>query len=124
MKSIVKAIWSSGYDNLASLHPSPLVKEGLSTNPYDFSVLIAVEVGPEDGLADENHGADTFYARVCSPNRAHERHHFVFDHWDWPRIEAEIRRQFTVEGRDWEDIAKKLNEHGDWEFDNYRESIP
>lgn len=78
---------------------------------------------------DEQQGADLFYVNVLSEAAASEldagelarRKKIVVRDYSWNTVMHEVDEILRqVEGASWNEIAQKLSQKFDWEFENYR----
>lgn len=99
-------------------------------DPTHFSIFIQVFVGPAGQI-----GQETFDLTVCSPSYlaelAQEQDlvlgyaYLVALRYDYQAIEAALRalcRRAT--GHTWEQVARKLDRIGHWEFSQYDDPDP
>jgi hypothetical protein len=113
MKPIIKSIFSPDLD-----------RPSLPMNSADCSVLVEVEIGPED-----EEGADIFDFQVVTPSMLSGmlpcwgRGLLVIDEFSWSQVESCLEKLLIhCEGSTWEDISSNLNKELHWEFENYKES--
>lgn len=114
MKAKLNLIWSSDVDFLETWTP-----------PGDFSVVLRLEVGP-----DEGQGEESFDLTVCTggwlARQAREagmidgRHHLIVATFDWARIRSYIQERVDAcTGDSWDEIATQLSRFAHWEFEDY-----
>lgn len=96
------------------------------TDPADFGVGVAAQIGPAGELGEEQ-----FQFTACSPawlarqplqkGFAFVRHTLVLDQWDPALIQRAIADLCRgTEAETWSDIAIQLSRFGLWELENYR----
>ncbi len=99
--------------------------EGPPQLPGDSSncwIVVQADIGPVG-----RSGADTFTFYVCTHKRMEQilesegwqfgRHLLIVERFDWKVVEAAIRRLVEDhEEADWNALAAKLGQYGQWEF--------
>lgn len=79
--------------------------------------------------ADEQRGADLFYVNVLTEAAARQldddglarRKKIIVSECSWTTVIGEVDKILQqIEGASWSEIAQKLNQKFDWEFENYR----
>jgi hypothetical protein len=124
MKAVLQLCTSLDVDDLDAYVPA---------NANSFTFGLTMSIGP-DGYADGR--ADLFHANVSTPN-------WLADHmeatevvlgektiwvleYDWPRIRAAIQSylEAVCHGDDWLEIARKVSQIADWEFEGESRSTP
>ena len=119
MKAKLKEIYSIGLANS--------LEEFWPSDESNFGISMRLMIGPEDSA-----GSESFDVFVCTPDwiksqYAEEgftwgRHMLVVLEYDLDLIKREIERYIAnCEGKDWLEIARKLNGMGAWEFENYEQ---
>jgi hypothetical protein len=99
----------------------------LPSDPTDFSITLGAVIGPP-----ATPGGDLFYFTVVGPDWFASnppgkgfrwgRGLLVLDRWDYEVARRAIADLcLRAEGPDWETVAQRLNQHGWWEFDGYRD---
>ena len=97
-------------------------------DPAHVDYWLCLRIGP-----DEQQGADLFYVNVLSEAAARQldagelaqRKKIVVRDYSWStvvRAVDDILRQ--INGASWSEVAQKLSQKFDWEFENYREYEP
>jgi Immunity protein 8 len=96
-------------------------------DPEDCCVGMRADIGPVGG-----DGADTFTFEVCTPRGLARRFDdegrpfwsrgvLMVERFTWEAVEAALHQRVrAVEGRDWAEVAEKLNRFMLWEFEDYR----
>lgn len=103
----------------------PSGKPELPHDPENCWIVIQADIGSE-GLS----GSDTFTFYVCTVKKLSHilgtknfqlGHHLILvEYFDWDVIEEAIKDIIIkLEADTWVQLAKKINEHGEWEFNNY-----
>lgn len=119
MKAEIKSLWSPQFDG-------PLDKYYPEEHD-NFSVLLYAELGPVGEVSSE-----MFYFTVCTPRWLDAActdgsviigmHLLIVNSFNFAMIYSTISRVCSQhDGRDWEEVAKKLSRYGRWEFEDYRE---
>ena len=96
------------------------------SDPEDFCILIQMIAGPSDGPGEES-----FDFLVCTPSwiaSVVDRERFLFgrnylivQYYDYRLISEQLNRLCQrISGKDWTEIAHKLNRFGHWEFEDYK----
>lgn len=89
---------------------------------------LCLHIGPAD-----QQGADMFYVNVLSEATARQlnagelemRKKIVLEEYSWSAVMRAVDDILRpVEGASWTEIAQKLSQKFDWEFENYREHDP
>jgi len=99
----------------------------LPDDPYDCWIVIQADIGPEG-----EQGLDIFTFYVCTVEnlkRGFESksyqlgHHLILvERFDWEIVEDAIKSILDkLEADNWDKLAVKINEYGEWEFDDYVE---
>ncbi|MBV9494299.1 MAG: immunity 8 family protein [Acidobacteria bacterium] len=116
---------------LCSLH-SPDVLDLPSYHPPDpecFAFLLQLMVGSTAGPGEES-----FDVFVCTPQwfvRSHApteivsgHHKLIVFEYDYRRLESNLRKRVEATmGETWEEVARKLERIGGWEFADYVEEL-
>jgi Immunity protein 8 len=114
--------------NIRAFH-SPDVDdlEGYRPPGDEFALLVQMLSGPDGGQGEE-----AFDVQVVTPAWLEQRYAsdglvsgdhllIVFD-YDWPRIEAHLRKRVAAcQGDDWSQVAAKIGRFAHWEFEDYVE---
>ncbi|WP_040598631.1 immunity 8 family protein [Patulibacter medicamentivorans] len=117
MKAVIRSLMSVDVDDLPSWAPED----------DRWSLGLRILAGPDDGPGEES-----FDLTVCSLSWMTDqvrkdgvfagRHHLIVEWYDWPLIEAHVRRRVaTCEGADWAEVAAKIGRFAYWEFEDYVE---
>lgn len=119
MRAEIKKIYSPDID-LATFRPQ---------DPESFSFLLRIIAGPEG-----EEGEESFDVEICTPKWLLEtyaqeevvigRHHLIVFEYNLERIIQTIK-SFCAScfGETWKEVAEKLSRLGQWEFEDYRDSI-
>ena len=100
----------------------------LPEDPSDCWIVVQADIGPVG-----TDGADTFTFYVCTLKRLQRalkseawqfgRHSLIVERFDWDIVESAIRRMVDdQEAADWDALAAKLGQYGQWEFADYIEA--
>ena len=104
------------------------IESWLPADSTQLDYWLCLHIGPAG-----QQGAEMFYVNVLSEAAARQldagelarRKKIVVEDYSWSavmRAVDDILRE--VEGTSWNEIAQKLSQKFDWEFDNYREYEP
>jgi hypothetical protein len=94
------------------------------TDAADVDYWLCLHIGP----ADER-GAELFYVNVLSeaaarrlpPDQLARRKKIIVPDYSWPAVMSAVDDILRgVQGATWGELARKLAERFDWEFDNYQ----
>lgn len=112
MKLEIKSISTGSFDG------------DLPPDPEDCWVNVAVGIG-----APGEDGEDTFHLSVCTPRSlataVEESPRFghgllIVRRFDWDVVKTEVESLLTrFDGKNWEEVAAKLNRYMAWEFSDY-----
>ena len=119
MRAAIRSLMSLDTDDLACWVPES----------KDWALGLRILAGPDDGPGEES-----FDLTVCSlgwladrvrrDNVYSGRHHLIVERYDWPRIEAWVRRHVAAcQGVDWAEVAAKISRFAYWEFEDYLASM-
>lgn len=100
------------------------IEDWQPTDPTDVNYLLCLHIGPEGGQ-----GSDLFYVHVLSEavalqlaidGVARHKKAIVIQHYAWSTVMSDVTQILDkVEGTSWTEIAQKLGQWLDWEFENY-----
>lgn len=104
------------------------IEEWRPRDPAQVDYWLCLHIG-----TDDHEGADLFYVNILSEAAARKleaaelarRKKIVVTDYSWSavaRAVGDILHQ--IEGADWSEIAGKLSQKFDWEFENYRPHVP
>ncbi|MBL7981406.1 MAG: hypothetical protein JNL52_06295 [Flavobacteriales bacterium] len=94
------------------------------TNDGFVNYWLCLHLGPED-----QEGSDLFYVNILSEVAAdqldaHElsgRKKIILKDYSWSAVMVSVREILQqVEGSTWDEVAQKLGQKFNWEFENYR----
>ena len=99
----------------------------MPSNPYDCWIVIQAEIGVEG-----HSGADTFTFYVCTVKKLRDilsmdnvefgRHLILVENFDWAIVENAIKGILDeLEADTWDQLAAKIHEYGEWEFNDYND---
>jgi Immunity protein 8 len=117
MRPIINSIGLTDGDSLESFRPK---------DSENFCVCVRAMIGPVD-----QEGEESFDVQVCTPQALAEelnlrgysfiRRRLIVRFWAPDLIrEAIQRRVSTITADSWTELAYKLTEFADWEFENYQ----
>ena len=120
MKAKIKSFHSADIEDLYNFIPK---------DSENFSFLLELMVGPEN-----REGEESFSIQICTPKwllstlKKDEvisgRHFFIVQEYNFDRILKKIKKIIeSCNGLDWNEVAKKVNRFGYWEFEDYQETI-
>jgi hypothetical protein len=99
------------------------------TDPADVNYSLCLHIGPA-----EQQGADLFYVNILSEAAAFQldvdgimrrKKVLIVTDYSWDAVMDEVDLILhKVEGASWVEIAQKLGQCFDWEFENYRPHQP
>ena len=100
-------------------------KPELPEDPENCWIVIQADIGAYGGS-----GADTFTFYVCTINKLNHnlsiknfkfgRHLILVKRFDWDIVEHAIKSMLDeLEADTWEQLAAKIHEYGEWEFNDY-----
>ena len=105
MKSIVKSFICIDHDPLELYTPKDI---------YNFELWLQIFVGVEDQVGEE-----MFQLCVCSTKWIEKNHtkkggliglyHIIFIEYNYDKIRDTIKKIFSVEGNNWDEIYQKLS---------------
>lgn len=113
---------------LKRLHSPDIVDlRAYTPDSAEFGFLLQLMVGPADG-----EGEESFDLIICTPDWLKKRleqtrfmlgrGHLIVGDYNYSQLESFLRRHVErTEGMTWPEIAGKLAQFSDWEFDDYRE---
>lgn len=98
-------------------------------DPTGVNYSLCLHIGPED-----QQGADLFYVHVLSEAAAlqldidrikRRNKEIIVEDYSWSAVMSEVDQILRkVEGASWNEIARKLGQSFDWEFEKYRPHQP
>ncbi len=115
MKPELKAQDCTDHDPIETWQP---------TSATDVDYTLCLHIGSAD-----TQGADLFYVNVLSEAAACQlsndylakRKKIIVKDYSWSEVMRAVDEIINqIDGSDWNEIAKKLNQRFDWEFENYR----
>lgn len=103
----------------------------LPDNPHDCWIIIQADIGPEG-----EEGLDIFTFYVCTVEKLkcglqsqgfQLGHHLILiERFDWQIVENAIKSILDkLVADNWDQLAAKINEYGEWEYNAYKdEPVP
>lgn len=97
----------------------------LPKDPRDCWIVVQADIGPLN-----NNSADTFTFYVCTLKNLQQLldcesyrlgHHLILvERFDWKVVEDAIGSILDkLDADNWDQLAAKINEYGEWEFNDY-----
>jgi hypothetical protein len=119
MRPTIRYVCTITHEEIESFHPQ---------NPSNFETVVRMMIGPEG-----EQGEESFDISICTPDWLRDqceqsgfffpRRRLVVSHWNPDFVRQFISKRIsTMTAESWKDLAAKISEFSNWEFEAYREA--